>query len=89
MLTASITAAVTVTDTFACEQLVGFIFSQIWYVKVYVPAGVPAATTTLVPDKVIPALVDDTNVVVTCAGLTAIPLSKSLPKTFEKEVPPT
>ena len=48
----------------------------------------PGATTTLVPDKVIPGLVEDTKVVVIFDGITGEPLSVSFVKTLVKEVPP-
>ena len=63
--TASIAAAATVTVTVALSQLVGLSISQILYTKEYEPAGVPAATITLVPESVIPALVAETKVVLT------------------------
>ena len=46
-LTASITGATTVIVTVAVSQFVGLAISQIWYVMVYGPAGVPGITSTL------------------------------------------
>ena len=68
--------------------MVGFKISQIWYTKVYEPAGVPGATSTSVPESVIPGLVEDTKVVVTCDATTGRPLCVSLTNTLVNAVPP-
>ena len=83
-----IEAAETETETVAVSQLPEFNISQIWYTKVYEPAGVPGATSTSVPERVIPALVEDTKVVVTCEARTGTPLRVSLTSTLVKAVPP-
>ena len=52
------------------------------------PAGVPGATFTEVPERVIPALVDDTKVVFTWAAVTGAPFKVSFTKTLATAVPP-
>ena len=49
---------------------------------------VPAATTTLVPLRVTPALVVEICVVVTADGLTTAPFSESFTSTLLTAVPP-
>ena len=53
------------------------------------PAGVPGATITFVPAKVIPGLVEETKVVATCEAKTGLPFKVSLINTLVNEVPPT
>ena len=48
----------------------------------------PAATTTLVPESVIPELLELTKVVVICEALIKTPFRVSFDNTFVKEVPP-
>ena len=87
--TASILAASTTTVAVAVSQLVGFNFSQIVYVYVYVPAGVCGATV-IVPSGFIvkPGLLDVPGVKVTCDGFTGWPFNVSLSNTLGV-LPPT
>ena len=71
-------------------QFVGLSCSQIWYVTVCVPAGVPGATFTA---PVAGFSVTFGFVVVTCvrftvANVTGTPFSVSLTRTFGTAVPP-
>jgi hypothetical protein len=78
--TASIGAAVTVTVTSAGSQFVGFTISQISYVIVYVPAGVPAATVTApVAGFKVTFGSGTSTLIVTVASVAGAPFKVSLP----------
>src|SRR5262245_60510746 len=82
--TASIGNGFTVIDTSAVSQLVGLAISQIRYVSVCGPGGVPTGTHSA-PFQVlsmIPGLVVDTVVTVTRADVTGVPSSVSFAKTL-------
>jgi len=79
--TASIGAAVTVTTAFAVSQFVGFNTSQIVYVTVYVPAGVPGATVIVPLAFNVKPVGTVTPVKVTSDGITTAPFKVSFVKT--------
>ena len=89
-LTASSAVAPTVMVAVAVLQLVGFRISQISYVTVYVPDGVPGATLTspVAGFSVTFGLVVLTCVSVTVASVAGSPLSVSLTRTFGTATPP-
>ena len=68
-------AAITGTLTVASSQLLGLSTSQMRYVKLYVPAVVPAATITFEPLIEIPGLVALTCVITTVESTTGAPFS--------------
>ncbi len=79
--TASIAAAVTVIVEVAVSQFVGFNTSQIEYVTVYVPAGVPAATVIVPLAFNVKPVGTVTPVNVISDGITTAPFKVSFVKT--------
>ncbi len=76
-----ITGGTTVTTAFAVSQFVGFNTSQIEYVTVYVPAGVPAATVIVPLAFNVKPVGTVTPVKVTSDGLTTTPFNVSFVNT--------